>query len=90
MINMFDGLEFYCRTDQTISIPLDDGSFYLMCPYRTGIGVLESFNIRLTTSTGDDQFWTCCGVLIVLCISYRILALMMLYAMAWAVKDATK
>jgi hypothetical protein len=90
MINMFNGLQFHCATSQTIPIPLDDGSFYLLCPYESGVGVLAQFNIQLRSAAGEDQFWICCGVLLVLCVVYRILALLMLYKMSWDVKDATK
>lgn len=90
MLNMFHGLQFHCSLSQTVSIPLSDGSFYLLCPYETGLGVLERFHIEVTTATGEDHFWVCCGVLFILSFIYRIIALLGLYKLAWDVKDATK
>lgn len=91
MLNMFSGLEFHCTPDQTIAVPLSDGSYYLMCVYQRGADVLQRFNITaMSEDTGADEFWSCCAVLALLCVVYRMLALMMLYKLSWNVKDATK
>lgn len=88
---MFSGLEFHCTPSQTIPVPLSDGSYYLLCVYQHGADVLERFNITARSAdTGADEYWTCCGVLALLCVGYRLLALIMLYKLSWDVKDATK
>ena len=90
MINMFSSISFYCTREQSVPIPLDDGSFYLFCSYESGVGVLETFNIHLQSATGEDRFWVSCAVLLVLSCIYRIIALLGLYKLSWDVKDATK
>lgn len=90
MLNMFSDLQFHCTLAQTVSVPLSDGSFYLLCPYESGLAVLDRFDIAVTSSTGEDQFWLCCVVLLVLSFVYRMIALLGLYKLAWDVKDASK
>lgn len=91
MLSMFSGVRFHCSPDQTIPVPLSDGSYYLMCVYQSGADVLARFNIATTSEdTGASEFWTCCAVLALLCVVYRMMALMMLYKLSWNVKDATK
>jgi hypothetical protein len=90
MLTMFSGLDFYCTPSQTIAVPLSSGSYYLMCAYRSGADVLARFHISERSAEGADQYWTCCGVLAMLCVVYRGIALAMLYKLSWDVKDATK
>lgn len=91
MLILFSGVSFHCSGDQSIPVPLSDGSYYLMCVYQSGEDVMERFNITHTDpDTGADEFWTCCGMLALLCVVYRVIALMMLYKLSWNVKDATK
>jgi len=52
--------------------------------------VLESFNISARGPEADSLFWLCCAVLLLLCVLYRLLALLVLYRLSWSVKDATK
>jgi len=52
--------------------------------------VLESFNISARGPEADSLFWLCCAVLLLLCVLYRLLALLVLYRLSWNVKDATK
>jgi hypothetical protein len=61
-----------------------------LCPYESGLTVLSRFNIPVRTPAGEDVLWVCVGVLVVLCIFYRALALVMLYRLSWGVKDAVK
>jgi hypothetical protein len=90
MVNSFRNLQFHCTHDQTVTIPLDDGSFFLFCGYERGVDVLGRFDIQLTTASGEDTYWVCAAVLLVLSLFYRFVALMQLYRMSYQAKDATK
>jgi len=92
MLTFFSRVRFHCTPSQTISIPLADGSHYALCVYSNGDDVLQQFNIpgAYDPDAAEAHLWLCCGVLAVLCLFYRLLALFMLYRLSWQVKDATK
>jgi len=92
MLCFFSGLTLHCTPAQSIAVPLADGSFYLLCVYQQGDDVLTQFQIdgAYDTAAAQANFNTCCGVLALLAVLYRLAAMLLLYRMAWKVKDATK
>ena len=60
-----------------------------LCSYSTGDDVLQQFSIpgAFDPAAAHAHLWLCCGVLAILCVFYRALALFLLYRFSWQVKD---
>ena len=87
-----EGFTFHCTPSQTIPLPLRDGSQFLLCAYTSAADVLERFRIRgaRDVHAAQDEYARCVGVLALLCVFYRAVAVAMLYRLSWKVKDATR